>query len=72
MNPKLKLYSLMAIHDDNGDTLHNLPPRRYIEKFSNLLVEDILKVMKEELNDTNGARQKENLSYKVRKYLGML
>ena len=42
MNKKIKQFSEQAIHDDNGETLHFLPNPRYIEKFSNLIIQECI------------------------------
>ncbi len=47
MNKKIKQFSEQAIHDDNGETLHFLPNPRYIEKFSNLIIQECIRLCDE-------------------------
>lgn len=54
MNKKIKQFSEQAIHDDNGETLHFLPNPRYIEKFSNLIIQECIDVI---MNNTDRHRK---------------
>jgi len=54
VNKKIKQFSEQAIHDDNGETLHFLPNPRYIEKFSNLIIQECIDVI---MNNTDRHRK---------------
>ena len=73
MNKKIKQFSEQAIHDDNGETLHFLPHSRYIEKFSNLIIQEHLSVweMMDNGNAVAGYVEMEDYPKAILKYFGI-
>ena len=72
MNKKIKQFSEQAIHDDNGETLHFLPNPRYIEKFSNLIIQEHLSVweMMDNGNKVAGYVEMEDYPKAILKHFG--
>jgi hypothetical protein len=71
MNKKIKQFSEQAVHDDNGETLHFLPAPRYIKKFSKLILEEALDIVKDEVSYINDSKTAEDVVKIVRLHFGI-